>query len=143
MTDKILPHDKDSEQLLLGACFCSDGLERVVDLVAPHDFYSEGGKIIFSKMVEFHRSGCGFTISLIERAFQDHPEYTGILGILDEIRPATAESARHFAKIVKQLSLRRQLIKATYDIHEILHDPSTALEPFLRLLEGNQGGVNG
>jgi len=134
--DRILPCDLDAEQSLLEACCCPTGIERVVDLIEPSDFYSEGGKLIFSKMMELHQSGCGFTLYQIDRAFQEHSDYIGIRQILDTLIPATAECAIHFAKIVKGLSDRRKAIKTAYSIYEQLHDPSTPLEPFAGLITG-------
>ena len=57
MNNLILPHDLDAELGLLNACFCPGGLERVIETVEPNDFYSEGGKVIFKKMVDFHKAG--------------------------------------------------------------------------------------
>ena len=124
MIDRILPHDLDSEQFLLEACFRSDGIERVADLVVPDDFYSEGRKLIFIKMLEFYRSGNGFTLYQVDKALQDHPDYLNIRRILDELRPMTAECARHFANAIKRLSERRKAIKRAYALYLDLHDPT-------------------
>jgi len=138
MNDRILPHDLEAETFLLEACLCPGGIEKVVDLVKPDDFYSEGGKQIFAKLMEFHRSGCGFTPAMIDQAFLGHPHYEGIRRVLDTLVPVTAETAAHFGKIVKQLSLRRQAIQEAYGIYESLHDLSTPIERFAGLFESNK-----
>jgi len=143
MDDRILPHDFDGETHLLEACCWPGGIDKVSDLISLDDFYSDGGKLIFNKMLDFHQSGLKFDLFLIDQAFLGHPHYEVIRSILDTLHPFTAEDATHYAKIVKQLSLRRQLIKAAYSAYESLHDPSTPLEQFAGLLESNQGGLHG
>ncbi len=139
--DRILPYDLEAETFLLEACCCPGGIEKVSHLLVPKDFYSEGGKLIFAEMLEFHRSGCGFTPALIDQAFLGHPHYEGIRRVLDTLVPVTAETATHFAKIVKQLSVRRQAIKEAYSVYESLHDPATPINHIGKLVAN--GGSNG
>jgi len=129
MTDTILPHCFDSELGLLSACFCHGGVERVVEIVQPSDFYSEAGKLIFLKMVGFHNAGLEPTLFQADKALRDHPDYLNIRRILDELRPITGEFAKHFAKNVKVLSDRRKAIKRTYALYLDLHDPTFPLPP--------------
>ena len=93
----------------------------------PAILYSESGNLIFAKMLEFYRSGNGFTLYQIDKALQNHSDYLNICRILDEVRPITAECATHFAKIVKRLSDRRKAIKKTYTLYLDLHDPTFPL----------------
>ncbi len=142
MSDRVLPHCLDSELGLLNACFCMGGIERVIEIVEPNDFYSEGGKLIFAKMLEFYRSGNGFTLYQVDKALQDHPDYLNIRRILDELRPLTAECARHFANAVKRLSDRRKAIKRAYALYLDLHDPTFPI-PADELQPAMAGGLNG
>lgn len=135
MNDRILPYDLDSELGLLNACFCPGGIERVIDMVEADDFYSEAGKLIFAKMVAFHKTGFEPTLFQVDKAFQDHPNYLMIRRVLDELRPITAECAKYFADKVKGLSDRRKAIKQAYETYNDLHDPTTPLE--------KEGGLNG
>ncbi len=104
--------------------------------------YSEGGKLIFAKMLEFYRSGNGFTLYQVDKALQDHPDYLNIRRILDELRPMTAECARHFANAVKRLSDRRMAIKRAYTLYLDLHDPTFPI-PADELQPAMAGGMNG
>ena len=132
--DKLLPHDLESEAYLLENSFCPGGIEKAAEIVSPQDFYSEGGQLIFAKMMKFHQSGRGFTLSMVDDTFRDDPAYEGISRILDTLRPVTAEAVTHFAKIVKELSDRRQVIKATSEACEKLHDISTPLNEVVNFL---------
>jgi len=138
----IMPHDFDGELGLLNACFCPGGIKRIIDLVEPSDFYSDGGRLIFAKMVAFHRAGLEPTLFQVDTAFQDHQNYINIRSILDALLPFTAEDATHYAKIVKRLSDRRRAIKQAYATYLDLHDlanplPSDVLQPIMA------GGANG
>jgi len=142
VSDRILPHDLDAELGLLNACFCIGGIERAIEIVEPEDYYSEYGKLIFTTMLEFYRSGNGFTLYQVDKALQVHLDYLNIRKILDELRPVTAEVAAHYAKIVKRLSYRRQAIKRAYKLYLDLRDPTFPL-PSDELQPAMAGGLNG
>jgi len=142
MSDRILPHCLDSELRLLNGCLCPGGFERVIEIVEPDDFYSEGGKAIFTKMLAFYRAGTTPTIYQVDKTFQDHPDYISIRKILDSLLPVTAEVATHYAKSVKRLSDRRKAIKRAYALYLDLHDPAIPL-PSDALQPAMAGGVNG
>jgi len=142
MNDLIMPHCLESELGLLNTCFYPGGFERVIEIVEPDDFYSDGGRLIFAKMVAFHRAGLEPTLFQVDKGFQDHQNYINIRSILDTLLPFTAEDATHYAKIVKGLSNRRKAIKQAYATYLDLHDPafpfsSDALQPVM------VGGVHG
>jgi len=122
--------------MLLAALFCPGAMEKVEGLISADDFYSEGGKLIFGKMMEFHESGRGFNISIIDQTLQEHPQYTNIRHALDMLLPVTAETATHFAGIVRELADRRRAIKACYEVFEGLFDLSKPIDQargFLRV----------
>lgn len=136
MEDRILPHDYDAEEGLLMAAFCPGGIDKIEGLVSADDFYSGSGKLIFEKMTEFHESGRGFTISMIDQTLEEHSMYTNIRRVLDMLTPLTAETATHFAKIVRELADRRRAIKAIYEVYESLFDlskPIDRVRGFLRV----------
>jgi replicative DNA helicase len=142
MDNRVLPHDFDSEIGLLNACFCLGGIERVVEIVATSDFYSESGKLIFAKMVAFHKAGLEPTLFQVDMAFQDHRDYLMVRRVLDELRPITAECATHFANTVKRMSDRRKAILRAYILYLDLHDPTFPL-PSDELQSVMAGGLNG
>lgn len=136
MRDRLLPHDFDAEEGLLNAAFCPGGISKVDSIVTADDFYSNSGKLIFSKMMEFHESGRSFTLFSIDQTFQEHPQYTDIRRALDAIRPITAEVGPHFARMVRELADRRRAIKACYEVFEGLFDLSKPIDQergFLRI----------
>lgn len=141
MEDKILPHDYDSEGMLLAALFCPGAMQKANGLINPDDFYSGSGKLIFSKMLEFHNSGRGFTLSIIDQAFEGHSQYINIRRALDMLVPVTAETVPHFASIVQELADRRRAIKATYTAYEKLYDLSNSIGQISNLLKIQASGL--
>ena len=136
MQDRFLPHDFDAEQGLLNAAFYPGGMLKIDHIVTADDFYSDSGKLIFSKIMEFHESGCGFTLFSIDQTFQEHPQYIDLRRALDAIRPITAEVGPHFARMVRELADRRRAIKACYEVFEGLFDLSNPIDQargFLRV----------
>jgi len=139
--DKLPPYDLESETYLLEACCCPGGIEKAVKIVGPQDFYSDGGKLIFAKMLKFYQSRRGFTLSIMDDSFRDNPVYEAISRILDTLVPVTAETATHFAKIIKSLSNRRQAIRAAYSAYEKLHDFSNSVREISDSLKVEAGGL--
>ena len=134
MEDRILPHNLDAEVELLSAAFCPDGMDKIKGLISAEDFYSESGKLIFGKMVEFYESGRGFTISTMDQVFEEHPEHINIRRALYALRPFTAETATYFSRIVKELADRRRAIKAIHQAHENLFDLSKPIGQIMDIL---------
>lgn len=134
MEDRLLPHDYDSEGMLLAALFCPGGMQKATRLISPDDFYSESVKLIFSKMLDFHNSWRGFTISIVDQAFEGHTEYTNIRRALDMLVPVTAETVPYFAGIVRELADRRRAIKATHEAYEKLFDLSVPINQAMEFL---------
>jgi len=98
-------------------------------------------------MMEFHESGRGFTISMIDQALEGHSQYVNICRVLDMLIPITAETITYFAKIVRELADRRRVIKASGQVFDDLFDISKPIDQtkgFLRvrvtglLAEGSQ-----
>jgi len=134
--EKLLPHDFDAEQGLLMAAFCPGALDKIKGLVSADDFYSGAGKLIFGEMISFHDAGRSFTISLIDQALQDHPEYENICLALDSLRSITGTVITHFAEIVRELADRRRCIRASYSVYDNLFDLSNPVDQvrgFLRV----------
>lgn len=141
MNDRILPHDFDAETYLFEALFCPGGMGKVDGLITATDFYSETGKLIFQKLTEFHESGRGFTLSMIDQALEEHSVYTNIRRVLDMLIPVTAETATHFAKIVRELADRRRAIKASYEVLDGLFDISQPIDQARGFLRAQVPGL--
>jgi replicative DNA helicase len=149
--NRPLPHDPEAEQGVLQACFADpEGVDRAREHITPEDFYRRGYGIIFQRFVAFRDQQRAYTPTTVLESFRNHPEFEQIETAIWELAPfVTGQTSRHFAKIVKDFSIRRSLINAavklatdsfaiTPDIDEIIDEFSTTIRG-LKIY----GGANG
>jgi len=124
---RLPPQNIEAEQGVLGSILLdNNALLRVVENIAPEDFYKREHQLIFSAMLElFHR---GEPIDLItmsdilsQKGELDAVGGTEYLMELTETVPSSAH-APHYAKIVREKALLRQLIGAANDIIALCYD---------------------
>ena len=149
--NRPLPHDPEAEQGVLQACFADpEAVDRVCKIINPSDFYSRGHAIIFERLVALRAGGRWFTPTTVLESFRNHPECERLETLILEMGPfITGGTGRHFAKIVKDFSIRRSLINAavklatdsfavTPNINEIIDEFSTTVHELK-----SYGGANG
>ena len=112
--NRPLPHDPEAEQGVLQACFADpEGVDRAREHITPEDFYRRGYGIIFQRFVAFRDQQRAYTPTTVLESFRNHPEFEQIETAIWELAPfVTGQTSRHFAKIVKDFSIRRSLINA-------------------------------
>ena len=149
--NRPLPHDPEAEQGTLQACFADpEAVDRVCKIINPTHFYRRGHAIIFEKLVALRDGGRWFTPTTVLESFRNHPECERLETLILEMGPfITGGTGSHFAKIVKDFSIRRSLINAavklatdsfaiTPDIDEIIDEFSTTIHDLK-----SYGGANG
>lgn len=112
--NRALPHDTEAESNLLRACLTStDTVDKVQGVVKPEDFYSSGCGLIFNRLCEFRKNGQSFTPALVIESFRDHSDFDRIDFFITELGPFwTSQDWPHWARIVRDLSIRRGLVEA-------------------------------
>ena len=144
--NRPLPHDPEAEQGTLQACFADpEAVDHAREHIAPEDFYRRGYGIIFQRFVAFRDQQRAYTPTTVLESFRNHPEFEQIETAIWELAPfVTGQTSRHFAKIVKDFSIRRSLINAavklatdsfaiTPDIDEIIDEFSTTIRDLKKL----------
>lgn len=128
--DKVLPQNIEAEQSVLGAILIdNEAISSAIEILEPSDFYRETHRKIFSAMIElFERRE---PIDLI--TLTDYMRSTGILSevggeqyiaLLATSVPTSANIRQH-AKIVKEKSILRGLIRGgTEIVKRVFDDPS-------------------
>lgn len=119
--DKVLPHNLEAEEALLGSIFInSEGLYKIMDVTLAEDFYSPANKEIYDAIITLFS----------EKSPIDLITATEILerrGVLDKIGGATylsrivnsVPTASHivqYANIVKEKKILRDLITTAHEI---------------------------
>jgi replicative DNA helicase len=127
------PWDREAERAVLGAVFLDVAvLDEVTEQLKPQDFYLPAHRQIFEAML---------ALSAERRAIDQVtvPAQMRALGEIDEIEArtyvssldtglASAANARHYADIVRALSVRRAVREAALKIAELSHDEGVSVE---------------
>ncbi len=126
---RVPPQSLEAEESVLGGVLLENGsLDRVIELLRPEDFYRGAHRKIFRAMLELaERSEPVDLITLSEglKACGDLADVggTSYLAELAE-RVPTAANVVHYARIVRDRSLLRNLIGAATDIASRGYDAS-------------------
>lgn len=112
---KVLPHDIQAEQSVLGSIFIKpEKMIEVAEYLKPNDFYRPGHKILFKAMVSLADRGEAIDIVTIKSTLESTDELGMVGGIsyIAEIVNAvpTSSHAEHYAKIVAKKAQLRSII---------------------------------
>lgn len=121
------PHNLDAEQATLGALLLDwDSISVVIQYLRPDGFYSLQNQKIFSAMLDLYNEGRqGDLISLKEKLKEKGDlEAAGGIAYISELtdRVPTSANVDYYAQIVKDQSIRRELIKSAAKIVSKAHD---------------------
>ena len=125
---KLPPHSLEAEQSVLGGLLLdNEAADKVGDVIAGADFYSEAHRLIYDHIIGLVADGkpadvvtVAETLSSVQRL--DYIGGLGYLGALVENVP-TAANIRHYATIVRERSILRQLAATAGDIADSAYNP--------------------
>lgn len=112
---KVLPHDIQAEQSVLGSIFINpDKMIEVAEYLKPDDFYRPAHKILFKAMVSLADRGEAIDIVTVKSSLENTDELGMVGGIsyIAEVVNAvpTSTHAEHYAKIVAKKAQLRSII---------------------------------
>src|SRR5437762_2039055 len=125
---KLPPHSLEAEQSVLGGLlFDNDVADRVGDVIADADFYSEAYRLIYHHIIGFVADGKPADVVTVAEALASVQklDYVGglsYLGALVQNVPIAA-NIRHYAGIVRDRSILRQLAATAGDIADSAYNP--------------------
>ena len=115
--NQLPPYSIEAEIAVLGAALLSpDALEKMLDLLTAADFYRAGNKLIFQAFADMASKSIEVdTVTLQEElrsngTFAESGGLAYLLLLMDQL--PTVANIEHYAKIVMQKSVRRNLIDA-------------------------------
>ncbi len=118
---QLPPQALEAEMAVLGAMLIEpDAVERALDILSDQDFYQESHRAVFRVMAELARRSAAVdlvTVSEELRKVKRLDELGGmpfLTGLQDRV--ATAAHVEHYARIVKEKAILRELIKASTNI---------------------------
>jgi replicative DNA helicase len=125
---KLPPHSLEAEQSILGGLLLdNEGADRIGDLVSEDDFYSDAHRVIYRHIVALASEGKPVDVVTLSEALGSVQklDYVGglaYLGALVQNVPSAA-NIRHYAQIVRERSILRQLAATAGEIADAAYNP--------------------
>ncbi len=131
---KIPPQDLEAERSVLGAILIDkNAILKVIDILDSRDFYHPHHQEIYESTVELFEKGEPIDILTVSTRLKEKKRLAGIGGAdyLTELVSIVPTSAHieHYANIVRENRVRRELIQASSEINEqaLNHDDFESL----------------
>jgi replicative DNA helicase len=137
---RIPPQNIDSEKALLGSVMLRpDAMHDVADMITGDSFYSEKHRIIYRTMFELFSKNTPIDLLSMSARLGEQNELEQVggrsyLADLVNFVPSSA-NVKHYAEIVRNKQLMRNLIEASDYISSIGYDESIAVEELLEKAE--------
>ncbi|MGA2629089.1 MAG: replicative DNA helicase [Terriglobia bacterium] len=138
-TDRTFPHNLEAERVLLGSVLLDNGAINVaLEIINKDDFFAEGHRITFEKMVAISEKNR--TIDLVtlseELSKEGLLEKVGgvayLAALTDGVPVGSAASVSEYTRIVKEKSVIRRLMNASYNVisrcMEASEDPEALID---------------
>jgi replicative DNA helicase len=131
--ERVAPQDSQAEQAVIGSVLLDpDCLPDLAAMLAPDDFYQDVHQLVWATVLRLHESRTPIDAVTMHRALteQGHIERVGGMAYIAQLARAvpTAAHATHYARQVKETSVRRRLIREATAIVGKAYDPGVKLE---------------
>ncbi|HNW36659.1 MAG TPA: DnaB-like helicase N-terminal domain-containing protein, partial [Candidatus Ozemobacteraceae bacterium] len=125
---RVPPQNLDAEQALLGSMMMDvEAVVRAMESIVADDFYQASHRGIYQALVNLYQANkpCDMVTLQEELRTQNTLSEIGGASYLSQLLNAvpTAANVTHYATIVKEKSLLRQLIGVTGDIARTAYEP--------------------
>jgi replicative DNA helicase len=125
---KLPPHSLEAEQSVLGGLLLdNDAVDKVGDILADGDFYSEAHRLIYAHILKLAAEAKPADVVTVSEALASVQklDYIGGLAYLGALvqNVPTAANIRHYAHIVRDRSILRQLAATAGDIADSAYNP--------------------
>ena len=120
---RVMPNSAETEQAVIGSILMDkDKMTDVADILVPDDFYQSEYRMIYQAMIQINSEGrpVDLVTVLEQLKTMNVPPEVSSLDFMRDIANsvATSANAKHYAKIVKEKSLLRNVIKVNETIME-------------------------
>src|ERR1035437_1337148 len=122
MADRTPPRNEDAEQSVLGAVLIDkDSIGLVSQILTPEDFYNDINGIIFDAMLSLYEQRKPIDVVTLAQEFKktrngDKVESSYLSELVNSV--PTAANIENYAEMVKEASIKRNLIKVGTEIAE-------------------------
>ncbi len=121
LLERPLPHSAESERAILGAIILDNGLvNQAIELLRPEDFYIRAHNFVFRAMIGLSERGGEINPILLGEELRREGvlEQVGGITFVSELTYGLPHftNISHYAKVVRDKSLLRQLVKVSNKI---------------------------
>ncbi len=133
----VPPHSREAEMSVLASVLLdAEALGLVASLLQPDDFYQDSHRFLFETMLGLDRDNVATDLVTLCEALERAEQLSRVGGkeyLLEllEVLPSAA-NAEHYAKIVREKSVRRQLLRAADSIRS---EAMTSTDPAPEVLD--------
>ncbi|MCL2025817.1 MAG: replicative DNA helicase [Leptospirales bacterium] len=127
--DRLPPQDIDTETACIASVLLSrDALYKVIEIIRPDDFYLDKHRIIFNAILELDAKNIPIDLTTLKQRLSDQNLFekigadNALVSIYQSI--STSAHAASYARRIKELSIRRNLIDVSVGSIEKCHDQS-------------------
>ena len=137
---RLPPQNLEAEQCVLGSILLRPGtLAKTLEIISPSDFYKEAHQVIYKGLTSLFERNEPQDLITIVNCLQDANKLDSIggpayLASLTDIVPVAA-NINHYARIVRDKSILRQLIATTTDIASRCYEEQNEIENLLDEVE--------
>ncbi|MDC7126092.1 MAG: replicative DNA helicase [Spirochaetales bacterium] len=127
LKDNVPPHNDDAEKASLGAVLLDqEAVDSVLRFLRADDFYRTSHKKIFQAIVDLSNQSQPIDLITLAEKLRDKGELemcggAAYISTLSDFVPTSA-NVEYYAKIVREQSVRRQLIKTASEMISWAHD---------------------
>jgi len=131
--EKLPPQNQEAEESVLGSIIIdNDSLIKVADFLSPDDFYFPKHRYIYEAILELYTKNAPIDIVSLSNRLEEKNllnEIGGVSFITSLVnKTPTSAHIEHYAEIVHQKKILRDLINASYKIAELGWDESSDID---------------
>ena len=122
------PHSQEAEQAVLGGLMLDNATwDQIADRLDESDFYRNDHRLIFRAVRRLAEQSKPFDLLTLAEWLEDQNELEAAggfvyLGVLARDTPSAA-NVRAYADIIRERSIRRELIRTSTEIADMAYDP--------------------
>src|SRR5690554_2861387 len=136
LLERVPPQNLDAERSALGAMFLDkEAIYRAMEILRPDDFYKDAHRYIYQTVLDLANKGEPVDLVTVTEALRQNKRLDEVGGVayLTELANAvpTAAHIDHYARIVEEKSLLRQLIHAAGEIMAASYESREEVEEIL------------
>lgn len=140
MNTKLPPQNIEAEESVLGALMIDkDAMHKIADILTPADFYKPGHSLVYRAVLKLHEKTQPIDVLTVTSVLKEENTLESIGGsaylthLMDSV--PTSSHIEHYAKLVKEKKILRDLISTSSEITENAFSPSEDIEQVLDDIE--------